>query len=244
MTRADFLAAATAWVDAGAPCRATGSISQVETFASNYAYPTPGRNGTTTVRESARRDVQIMRLPDGSAVSDTRMRGQSTIVVQYSQDGCTVKVFSEHSWVSTTPNILAADVTVTAQDGKYEISFALKPDKTQQTSSGHVEGSCPVPNLRSGPDVDDEIEWQDWAFTIRCPASFTSDADNNITCDPMQPQRDGTLSGSMLRTIVGQTDADERQSWLNISPVGNSRSDTGGPLPIKVRTVWDVRLDR
>jgi len=79
---------------------------------------------------------------------------------------------------------------------------------------------------------------------IRCPATFPQDADNRIVCDPVQHQKDRKLSGSLSRRIQGQTDADERQTWLNESALGIARADTGEPLAITIQTIWNLNLDR
>jgi hypothetical protein len=246
MSRNDFLAAAKAWVDAGAPCKSTGSISQVERLSAHYSYPYPaGTNGKTTVKVTAKRDVQIYRLPDGTAVADSRISGHETIVIHYEDIGlkgpCSVTITSNGDWVSTTPQYAPAEMTVRLEDGMYEIAFTLTPDKTQQTSEGHSVSDCGVQPMKSA-DTDDELTWQPWVFTIRCPATFTPDAQNTITCDPRQHQNEQKVSGSMLRTIVGAgMDAVEPQSWLNVSPAGTARADDGTPLPITVKTVWNLK---
>ncbi len=241
MTRTEFLASAKAWVDAGAPCKATGSVSQTERFKTTYRYPYPVGNGTTTVTEVARRDVQVFRLPDGSAVADSKISGNQTIITKYVHDGCSVTITSRNEWHSTTPSSVPAEITMNLKDGQYEIAFTLRPDTTKQTSEGHTESTCGLPPMNSS-DVDEELTWEPWVFAIRCPPDFTPDADNTISCDPRQPQKEPKVSGEMTRTIVGTgMDAAEPQSWLNVSPTGTSRADNGAPLPITVKTIWNLK---
>jgi len=98
--------------------------------------------------------------------------------------------------------------------------------------------------MSSGPDTDEELVWNPWSFTIRCPPNFTPDADNTIDCDVDTSQKPPVLSGTMVRTVLGASDAAERQSWLNVSPVGTSRSDDGTPIKVKVETTWELAADR
>jgi hypothetical protein len=203
MTRGEFLAAAKAWVDAGAPCKSTGSISQTERFKAAYSYPYPvGNGGTVSVVQNARRDVLLVRLPDGSAVADSKMSGNQTITIRYVQDGCSVTIRSRNEWHSTTPPSVPAEITVNLEDGQYEIAFTLRPDTTKQTSEGHSESTCGLPPMNSA-DVDPELTWEPWVFKIGCPAGFTQDADNTITCNPRQHQKEPKVSGE--RTAPADT---------------------------------------
>jgi hypothetical protein len=249
MGRSDFLAAAKEWVDAGAPCRANGLITQVETFASHYSYPYPvGTAGKVTVRESAKRDVHITRYPDGTAKGHVTIGGHQTIVIFYRDVGgggpCEVTMTTTTDWISTNPASVGAEVDVKRLDGGYEISFTVPGDKTQQTSAGRVVSDCGgLPNLNSD-DQDDELTWQPWNFTIRCPATFTQNADNAIMCDPRQPRDQSLAAGEMTRKIVDESDAAEPQSWLSVSPAGISRADDASFLPITVTTFWFLNLGK
>lgn len=246
MGRSDFLAAAKVWVDAGAPCRANGSITQVETFSSLYSYPyQAGTDGKVTVRETAKRDVHVTRYPDGTAKANVTVGGHQTIVTFYRAVGlngpCTVTMTSTSDWVRTSPANRAAEVEVTLEDGRYEISFTVPADKTKQASVGRLVSDCGVPGMGSN-DTDDELTWEPWKFTIRCPATFAQDADNVMTCDPLEPRKDSSASGELTRKIIDASDAAEPQSWLSVSPTGTSRSDDGATLPIVVKTTWLLNL--
>jgi hypothetical protein len=236
LSRTEFLAAAKAWVDAGAPCKSSGSITQTARFKTAYSYPSSMGNGTTSIIETARRDVLIVRNRDGSAVSDSKSSGNQTIITKYVHNGCSVTLTSRSEWHSTTDATAPAKVKMDLQDGKCEISFTLAPDKTVQSSEGRLVSTCGPPMNSS--DVDEELTWEPWVFKIRCPPDFTPDSNNTITCNPRQHQKGPEASGDMTRKIVGAgMDAAESRSWLNVSPIGTSRVDTGDPLPITVKTV-------
>jgi len=89
-----------------------------------------------------------------------------------------------------------------------------------------------------------ELTWDPRHFTIRCPSNFTQDAagGNLIDCDIFDPPRQPRLKGTMTRTIMNHEDAADPQSWLSVSPVGNSRADDGSSIPVVVTTTWDFVL--
>jgi hypothetical protein len=241
LTRAGFLAAAASWVNAGAPCLATGTIWQIERFQTRYDF-SGGMPGTTTVVENARRHVQINRYLDGSSKAWVTMNGQRSQTTFFRQDGCDNTIRVETSWVSEPLAAAAADVAVRVHNGKYEIPFSLPAESTKKTLMSRTTSSCGGGgNLSVGPETDEPIEWQPWEFSIHCPATFVSDKENSMDCDPAEPQKNRKINGFLKRTIRGQTDT-ERQSWLNESPVGIARSDTGAPLPVTVYTFWHLDL--
>jgi len=45
-----------------------------------------------------------------------------------------------------------------------------------------------------------------------------------------------------VRTLRRHEDAPDPQSWMEVSTVGISRSDTGAQLPVTVVTTWDFTL--
>ena len=248
MLRLDFLAAAKAWIDAGAPCRASGSITQVETFSSHYSFPyRVGTGGKVTVQESAKRDLHVTRYPDGTAKAQMTIGGHKTMVTFYRTVGpngpCVVTMTNTDDWVGTNPPSLAADVKVTLQDGRYEIAFTVPGAKTQQTSARRVVSDCGMPNMDAGPDQGAELTWKPWSFTIRCPATFTQGADNTMICDPLEPRDQSRASGEMTRKIRDGSDARDPQSWLRMSPTGRLRADDGTPLPITTTTAWFLNLN-
>ena len=277
LSKAEFLAAAADWVNAGAPCRSTVSIHQVETFAANYGFPFVGTDGKTTVSESARREVNILRNPDGTAIAEVESSGHSTMITTYHTTGksgpCTVTMTVLGDWLKTAPASTAADLKIKVEKDRYEISFTapfdaaksgsppapqdlIKPnrnlfddlaagvdlngDTTKSSGSSRMENDCGIPNIN---DTDDPIEatWPPWDFTIRCPKQF-ADADGEMRCDPLEPAKTGKITGVMTRTVIGNKDGADPQSWLNVSWAGTSRGDNGQPLPITVTTRWNVRL--
>jgi len=99
------------------------------------------------------------------------------------------------------------------------------------------------------PEIHDvttapQLTWPSWKFTIRCPAKFTPDSNNTIDCSTYTSSTPPTLSGRMGRTVRGPGDAAERQSWLNISPIGTGRADGNGSIDVKVETSWNLRATR
>ena len=48
----------------------------------------------------------------------------------------------------------------------------------------------------------------------------------------------------MVRTVRGPSDAAERQSWLNLSPIGTGRADGNGSIEVKVETTWNMKANR
>ncbi len=79
---------------------------------------------------------------------------------------------------------------------------------------------------------------------IRCPATFKPDAENTIDCNTNTSTKPPTLSGRMVRTVRGASDAAEPQSWLNISPIGTGRADGNGSIEVRVETTWNLKADR
>lgn len=239
-----FLEAAQKWLDAGAGCgRLTGTITQVETFEANYQYPMGG--GTTTVTESANRKVTINRYSDGTAVATVSMGGRGTIRIVFTSDGCTTTATSLSTWHGTSSNPLDLEsLGITRDGGRYEITFTIPGEKTQSTHSGTGTSTCGGAGLSFGPDTDEELTWEPWHVAIRCPPNFTPDADNTIDCDVNTSTQPPVLSGTIVRTVRGASDAVERQSWLNESPVGTSRADDGSPIKVKVETTWNLVADR
>ena len=119
-------------------------------------------------------------------------------------------------------------------DGSYEIHFSLPKEKTRSSTSGVNRNDCGIPFPPAQQEPPIELEWPKWTYTIRCPSP-------GVTCERFDPQNPA-LVGSMEETIVGADDAEERRSWLNVSPVGTSRADDGSPIPVKVKTKWEFAL--
>lgn len=244
MSKADFLAAAKKWIDAGAGCgRLTGYIKQTETFNVNYTYEDP--TGTNTISEAARRELTINRYSDGTVAASVEMGGHGTILGVNRASGCTIKITTDEDWKATTSNPMEPTHFAIQRDGgSYWISFALPPETTQATHTGVGVNDCGAPPMSSGPETDEDLTWSPWRFTIRCPGNFTVDDGNEIDCDVDTSQQPPILSGRIKRTILDHNDAGERQSWLTVSPVGISRADDGASLPVIVITEWRLVAEK
>ena len=235
-----FIAGATEWVKAGAPCKTTGTISQVEVFKAAYAAPFAGGSGRQRVLEYARREVDVLRMPDGTTVADISMSGSQTISLTTQADGCTITATSQHDWTRTGPARVTTDVEVKVLDGRYEIHFSMPQDIVRETSSSRTDNTCGARNIVDPPESVD-TKWVPWAFTIRCPTELQP-SEGRMHCDPLEPRQQRSANGSLQRTVLGASDAAERQSRLNGSPAGTARMDTGKPLPVTVTTRWHIPL--
>jgi hypothetical protein len=288
LSKRAFVAALTDWVNAGAPCRTTGVISQVERFSATYSTPFPvGIDGKVVISTGARRELMVLRNADGTANVDITGSGHDLKVTTYKQSVpqrglCNVTMINKTDWVRIGPDRARADLKIRVQNGGYEINFMApgdpttsapaanppttssasnapfqqwrdfaaalqKPadgDVTRLTSSARLESDCGLPNVN---DVDDPVEatWPAWDFTIRCPNQIPSRR-GSIRCDPAEPTKKGTLTGTMTRTVLAGEDAADPQSWLNISPIGTGRADSGPgaptSIPVTVTTMWDFTL--
>ena len=231
---------------------------------------------------SARRELSILRGPDGTTLVETEGSGHDTKITTYTATAngrlCHVTMKNDTDWIKIAPVTTAADLKIKVENSRYEIAFTApfdqekppptvtpqdlaaqasgtvqqflrnlgdvvkdqKGDTTKMTASNSLESDCGLPAVN---DVDDPIEttWPPWQFTIRCPATIAQ-KDGRIQCDPLEPGKKRTVSGTMIRTVVGSAaDAAEPQSWLEISPIGTGRGD-GGNIPITVTTKWRLTL--
>lgn len=137
---------------------------------------------------------------------------------------CEFQSVVDVTWSATPQRSVRAEVSIDARTRGYEISFLVPADTTTQRTVTTVTNACGDPNPSVPTSSDDPIEWEPWRFVIRCPATFPQDADNRIVCDPVRHQKDRKLLGSVSRRSQGQTDADERQTWLNDSPIRAQRA--------------------
>lgn len=245
MSKDAFLEAARAWLDGGNKCSAwTGSITQQETFASLYAFPLGGAGSgiEVSVNEQAQR---IFTLDRANGVSQVRINqgGRQTMITEMRQDGCVTTITSISDWQGQNAAPAPGDVTIRiARDGSYTIRFVGPPEQTVTNDSGRASSTCappPAPTADATP-----LEWDPWKMTIRCPANFTQDpaSGNTIDCDLFDPKHNPRLKGTMVRTLRNHEDAADPQSWMAVSPVGNSRADDGSSIPITVVTTWDFTL--
>lgn len=244
MTRDDFLNAARAWVAAGGGCTWRGTIKQTETLASNYAFPTPGGKGTTTVLQSASRSVIIARDP-GATTADIKMSGQLTQTsVENSECRPTAVISADWSNDSAAKPAAVNVSFQIAPDGSYTIWFRGPPEKTLGTDSLTTSSSCG--SLPNAPPSSTDLDWDPWKFAIRCPPTplINTARGDSIDCNAFDATKSPRLKGKMTRVVVDHWDAAERQSWLTESPASISRADTGESLPVTVVTEWDFELDK
>jgi hypothetical protein len=246
MPKAEFLEAAQKWVDAGAGCgRLAGTITQTEKFENNYSGPAiAGMPGTMTYFVTGSRTVTIKRYSDGTLSATVSMGGRNKNTNAYSADGCGVNMSTETNWQGTTSNPVKVErLDITRNGGAYEIAFTLAKEKTQATDTSTMTTTCPSPEIHD-VNTAPELTWPSWKFTIRCPANFTRDDKNTLDCDTNTNTNPPTLSGKMVRTVKGPSDAAERQSWLNLSPIGTGRPDGNGSIEVRVETTWNLKANR
>lgn len=235
MGKPEFLDAARAWLNDGdARCRNwVGTITQEETFGSNYSYPMPSARARTivSVQETARRTV-VITLADGSATMKTEMSGSRTTRVEIHDIGpngpCTTTVIDNGSWSGSNTGKAGVRVKI-EPDGSYHIRFVGDPEKTTGGSSHVQTGDCgPNPTFPVDPPI--ELEWPAWPFNIRAKLP--------------DPQQRHYLNNDLTETVVADGhDAADKRSWLEVSPVSAGRADDGSPLSVQVTTTWNLRLD-
>jgi hypothetical protein len=268
MRKNDFLKAARAWLDAGAGCGGwVGTITRVEKFGASYSYPLAGMPppSSVTVTENAERTLTLDRR-DGISTVTVNQGGRSKLTQVMHTTGengpCEITIVSMSTWTGraaaqpvgvpvvrpspgASPGVVGRggfDAQINP-DGSYVISFTTPEERTTTAETGNSTTNCgPLPPMNSSDTT--ELVWDPRHFTIRCPANFTQNpaGGNAIDCDIFDPPRQPRLKGTMTRTIINHEDAADPQSWLSVSPVGNSRADDGTSLPVVVTTTWDFVL--
>jgi hypothetical protein len=237
LSRREFVDAARDWLKVGAGCGEwKGTITQTEKFEANYGYPADGGKRRVHHAESANSQVTITR-DNGVSKGTFTMGGQSTLVQTMDLGGCTSTTTVNGSWGTDTPADSPVSVTIKiADDGSYTIRFVGPHEKTRSSSTDRTQHNCPGPQLPASPSEPPlELDWNPWAFTIRCPSPYA-------ICQLFDPDN-RTLSGTFERTILNHEDAADPHSRLTTSLAGISRSDTGGSLPVKVTATWDLTLE-
>ena len=251
MGRDAFVEAAAEWVQiGGAGCGGwVGEITQHETFASSYSYVPFGMAppSSITVTENAQRIVTVDRR-DGQVMFRISQGGQWHMRQVMHTTGlagpCTITITGQATWTGENRNPAPGKVNIAiAADGSYAIRFTGPAERTTSVESGDGVTDCgPMPPMASSDQG--ALDWDPRSFTIRCPPNFTQDAQsgNTIDCDLYDPERNPRLKGTMVRTIKDHVDAADPQSWLTVSPVGISRSDTGASIPVTIVTTWNFTL--
>lgn len=230
--RADFRAAAAAWVEAGAPCRTTALISQAETFSSSYVFPAPGGlDGKVTVNETAKRAVVVRRLPNGRAEADVDMSGSHTMISVVRLGACSATNTITREWSRSSPRTVNAEVKITVEkEAGYAIAIEVAETQTTSRTTVHGVNDCGAPNVNSSDTVD--LTWPEWTIEIQCPSMVP---DGDVFCLAFEPQKLGAADGLIRRRVV---DRAEPTPWLLESPAATNRGDTGAALPVDVTTTW------
>ncbi len=241
-----FLRAARAWLYLGAKCKPwTGSITQHETFASSYSFPLGGEGSATrvTVNEPAQRILTVDRV-EGVSTYRINQGGHQHMLTVMQMEGCELTITSNSRWngQNQAPERGHGNIRI-RPDGSYTIRLVGPMEKTVTLDSGHASTNCPMTPPGSTADTT-VLDWPQWKTTIHCPANFQQDpaGGNTIDCDLYDPRTNPRLKGTMTRTLRSHEDAPDPASWLEVSPVGISRADTGAQMPVTVVTTWDLKL--
>lgn len=157
---------------------------------------------------------------------------------------CEITTTSNGRWSGQNQGPAPGNVSVFIRpDGSYTIRLAGPKEKTVSQDSGHQTTTCPGQPM--GPSADTTaLDWDPWKTNIHCPSTFQQDPQggNSIECDLYDPRTNPRLKGTMTRTLRSHEDAPDPASWLEVSPVGISRADTGAQIPVTVVTTWDLTL--
>ena len=239
--RTEFLDAAAKWVDAGAPCRTTGLVTQTETFGSRYSFPSPGGvDGRISVNETAQREVIVRRRSDGRISAEVDMSGSHTLVsvirVVTDRGPCTATTTTTKQWSRSSPRTMNAGLRVSIDKAGYRISVAI-PETTTTTRETIVEANdCGLPTHNSAGMLD--LTWPEWTIDIACPSAVP---DGDVFCLAFEPQALGAANGLIRRHVANR---DEPTPWLLESPAATNRADSGVALPVDVRTAWYVVMSK
>lgn len=234
MDKMDFLDAARSWLkDGGALCSGwNGFIKQTETFGTHYQFPIQAGTGPSsiTVDASAKREMTIT-LVNGEATAHVDASGHQTMLAVIHDIGpngpCTSTAITNDDWSGKNEGEASTRIKV-APDGSYAIRFQGPIETTRGTNTSQLHSDCgPLPSSPS-PSQPIELVWPAWTFTI----------DGRLA----NPRDRRQLTGSITKAVMPGSDADNPQSWLEVSPAGVARSDTGDPLPIHVTTTWTFLL--
>ncbi len=241
ISRDEFVKAGKDWVAAGAGCSGwEGTITQTETFASSYSYPwadyPPPSN--IEVHEKAQRIVTINRI-EGETTIKISQGGRALIKRTAHMAGpngpCKAIFTDTQDWTGQNDTEVEAKSRIEiAEDGSYTIFFVGPEEKTLTTRAGDMANDCGIRPMHSADST--VLDWPEWKHTIRCPSDFG-------ICQKFDPDSKH-LAGTATRTLISHEDAADRHSWLEVSEVGISRIDDGSQLPVKVKTTWDLTLEK
>jgi hypothetical protein len=237
---ARFLEAAQKWVDAGAPCRTTIQVSQVEEQKSQYTVQNPGQ--TIEFKQGARRQVNAVRLTDGSATATVTANGWNETVTTLDAGNCVFVTSIRNEWTRTGPPRVAAKLDVTVKPDEYVLQLELPSEIVRTHTVSTATNTCGAPNPDLEP-LDAEQEWSPWIQSIRCPTEFPA-GDGTMGCIPTELNDVGATDGALHQTVADAVDAPEPRTWLARSRMAIARTDTGLGLPVHVKAIWSVRLDQ
>ena len=236
----EFKTGAQAWIDAGAPCRATGSLSHYEENDAVYEHPGPA--GKVAVEQHATRQVNILRFADGSARATITASGSSVLVQTLEVDGCTIVTTSSSSWERIGPAEVSATLEFEVRPDDYQIRYVLPAETTRELQTGKQTNNCGIAPITQQPDTV-ELTWNPTHVTLRCPTEFPN-RDGSMGCVPSEPHDNGAADGALHQTVINNSDVHEPRSWLYRSPMPIGRSDTGEGLPVHVKIIWALRMDQ
>jgi len=240
LSRTEFLAGAQAWVDAGAPCRAMGTVSHYEDNDAAYEHPIP--LGKITVQQHAKRQVNITRYPDGTAKAKITASGSSVIVQTIHADGCTSVTTSTSSWQRVGPDEVPVEINFKVTPDDYTIRYVLPAETTRELQTGSNRNTCGVA-LGNGEPGLVELKWAPMTVTLHCPTEFPN-RDGTMGCVATEPHDNGAANGALHQSVINNSDVREPRSWLYRSPMPVGRTDTGEGLPVHVKIIWALRLDQ
>ena len=239
--RTQFLEDAAKWVNAGAPCRTTGLVTQSETFSSSYGFPIPGgADGRITVNETAKREVIVRRRSDGRISAEVDMSGSQTFVsvihVQTDRGRCTATSTTTDDWSRSSPRTVDAGLKVSVDKSGYTIAVVVPETKTTTRQTIVEANDCGFPTHNSADTL--ELTWPEWTIDIECPSTVP---DGDVFCLPFEPQVLGAANGLIRRHVANRG---EPTPWLIESPAATNRADTGTALPVDVKITWYVVMSK
>jgi hypothetical protein len=233
----EFVAAAGEWVNAGAPCRATGHISHVEEQDTAIATEMFGMKISFT--QSAKRSVNILRNRDGSATATVTAAGWYETVSRMNLGNCEMVTDIRNAWSRTGPSQSSAKVDVTVEPNEYTIDVALPEETTHTVTTTKATNTCGIP-MPATPPEDIDLTWPSWTMTLHCPTVFP-DGDGTMGCLPSEPHDTGATDGALHQTVKGASDAADPRSWLIGSPMAVGAPD-GSSVPVHVKIIWSLVL--
>lgn len=241
LTYSEFKAAVTEWVNAGAPCRATGQVTELEKQKTAYTiHQFPGQ--TVLFEQSAERAVSVLRYRDGSATATVTASGWDQAVTTLHSSGCEIVTTLRNEWSRIGPSPVEAKLEFTVKPDEYTFHFVL-PAETTHTRTTVVQTNTCGAASPAIPESGSNVEWNPWSLTLRCPTEFPNN-DGTMGCLPTEPHDKGAADGALHRTVKDASDTSQPRSSLYRSPMATARIDTGEGLPVHVKVIWSLRLDQ